>query len=68
MRVKMFRTRRWKLIHYEGESGGELYDLASDPWELRNLYSNEKHKIIREELKQRLSAHQAKCCRGARGA
>lgn len=29
------RTNRWKLVRYERAS--ELYDLANDPWELRNL-------------------------------
>jgi arylsulfatase A-like enzyme len=32
----MVRTARWKYVRYIGH-GDELYDLTSDPGELRNL-------------------------------
>lgn len=32
------RTREWKYIHYPMKEHGELYDLAADPRELRNLF------------------------------
>ncbi len=31
------RTDRWKLIHWDYPEAWELYDLASDPGEDRNL-------------------------------
>jgi len=34
----MARTGDWKLVLYLGQPYGELYDLRSDPDELRNLY------------------------------
>lgn len=34
--IRMVRTARWKYVRYIGH-GDELYDLTSDPGELRNL-------------------------------
>jgi arylsulfatase A-like enzyme len=34
--IRMVRTARWKYVRYLGY-GEELYDLGSDPGELRNL-------------------------------
>jgi len=34
------RTEDWKLIHYPGESHGELYDLKNDPDEFANLWAD----------------------------
>ena len=36
--IRMVRTARWKYVRYLGY-GEELYDLAADPGELRNLAS-----------------------------
>ena len=36
-RTKMVRTERWKLV-MRLRGGSELYDMQSDPWELRNLW------------------------------
>jgi len=41
--VVMRRDERWKLVYYLGETYGELYDLASDPEEIRNLWSSPEH-------------------------
>jgi len=54
--VRMFRTREWKLIDYEGETCGELYNLASDPAELVNLYDRDEYAEVREGLAERLAA------------
>ncbi len=35
--VRALRTRRWKLIHRTSSQRFELYDLASDPFELADL-------------------------------
>jgi len=52
-RIKMIRTRRWKLGYY-GAENGELYDMDTDLWELNNLYGSLKHKDIVYELKEKL--------------
>ena len=41
-RCKMVRSERWKLVVRE-TGGDELYDLAADPWELRNLHGRSEH-------------------------
>jgi arylsulfatase len=51
--AKMVRTARWKLNYYPGH-GGELYDLAEDPGETRNLYGDAAHQATARELKGRL--------------
>ena len=51
--AKMARTGRWKLNYYPG-NGGELYDLANDPGESRNLYADPAHAAVRRELEQRI--------------
>ncbi|MBM3796001.1 MAG: DUF4976 domain-containing protein [Acidobacteria bacterium] len=38
MGYRAVRTARWKYIHYlHVKDADELYDLAADPYELRNL-------------------------------
>lgn len=51
--AKMVRTRRWKLNYYPGH-GGELYDLANDPGETRNLYADPERQSTVRELKDRI--------------
>lgn len=51
--AKMIRTSRWKMNYYVGH-GGELYDLESDPGELRNLYLDAAHQRTVRELKGQL--------------
>lgn len=47
------RTHDWKYIEYEtGEC--ELYDLAGDPYELKNLCNQKKYTEKQAELKTRL--------------
>lgn len=44
------RTTRWKLVHYRNESEGQLFDLESDPGEVRNLWHEAGCQDVRREL------------------
>ncbi|MEW6354694.1 MAG: sulfatase-like hydrolase/transferase [Planctomycetota bacterium] len=58
---KCVRTKDWKLAHYPrrmypddiGEVG-ELYDMANDPWEMKNLFKDPAQKERIAELRQTL--------------
>ncbi|MCL2815310.1 MAG: sulfatase-like hydrolase/transferase, partial [Oscillospiraceae bacterium] len=41
---------RYKLVYHAGSGKGELYDLESDPRELKNLYEAPAYSEIRQEL------------------
>lgn len=54
-RMRMVRTKEWKLVlHLEEGGQHELYDLVNDPNEERNLYGDPKVKAIQDELTERL--------------
>ena len=63
----MWRTPEWKLILFtdrrrtpgQEQIRGELYDLKNDPHEWRNLYADNAHVAIREQLKTQLLARVA---------
>ncbi len=56
---KSIRKGQYRLVHYpraffpeEYPDGfGELYDLAADPWEMRNLYFDQSHQDLVRELR-----------------
>ncbi len=49
------RTERYKYIHYYlAPEEFELYDLASDPGELRNLYGDPQHAALVKEMAARM--------------
>ena len=53
------RTDRWKLIHFYNDIDvWELYDLASDPAEMHNLYGKPGTEEVTADLKARLQALQ----------
>lgn len=60
---KSLRWRNWRLVRYpramfpaEHPDGFcELYDLASDPWEMRNRWQDPACAAIRAELESRLA-------------
>lgn len=65
---RAIRTHRWKYGVTAPDKDGwndassdvyveeYLYDLASDPYELRNLVNDDSHQKVREELRKRLIA------------
>jgi choline-sulfatase len=55
---RMIRTDRFKLIHYPQVQRFQLFDLASDPHELKDLIDDPKHAAAAADLKARLGAWQ----------
>ncbi len=66
----MWRKQDWKLILFlpgrlndaierVGQVQGELYDLKTDPHEWTNLYADQKHAAVREQMKTELLMHLA---------
>ena len=55
MGYKAVRTDRWKYIHYtELERMDELYDLKTDPYEMRNIISRRDAARTLEDMKREL--------------
>lgn len=60
---KSVRKGKYRLVYYPREmfadeypaGFGELYDLLADPWEMKNLFFDAKHKNIITELKDDLT-------------
>jgi arylsulfatase A-like enzyme len=50
----MIRDERYKLVTYHNHRLGELFDLAEDPHELRNLYDEPKYAAERLRLTDKL--------------
>lgn len=53
-RRKMVRTANWKYVHDPMGDEDELYDLQSDPWELRNLVDGSEDRQVVAGLQQLL--------------
>jgi N-acetylglucosamine-6-sulfatase len=57
MGYRAVRTERYKLIRYlELRGMDELYDLETDPYELKNLIDSPEHQRVREELARMLDS------------
>ena len=54
--VRMIRTRNWKYVHRYPYGPQELYDLANDPGEERDLVSEPAQRIRVERMKAQLEA------------
>jgi len=50
-RRKMVRTANWKYVHDPLGDLDELYDLAADPWELRNVAADPTHTATLAEMR-----------------
>ncbi len=53
-RTYAIRTNRYRLVYYNREIGGELYDHASDSGEIDNLWGNPDYADVQMELMARL--------------
>ncbi len=47
------RTARYKLIHFYDDGKWELFDLEKDPRELRSLWDDPEHVIVRSMMTER---------------
>ena len=54
-RRKMVRTAEWKYVHDQMGDRDELYNLASDPWELYNVVDNADHRDVIADLQLKLA-------------
>jgi arylsulfatase A-like enzyme len=50
------REGDWKLIHYPKIDNTQLFNLRDDPFELRDLSTQEAHATTRVRLRTRLDA------------
>ena len=48
--MTMIRSRDWKLVHFLGESYGQLFDLNNDPEEANDLWNNPEHREQNDQL------------------
>ena len=56
LHVKTYVDERYKLTIYHGRTYGELFDLRKDPGEFRNLWTDRKHRKLRNALIGKLLA------------
>lgn len=52
--ITMIRSQTHKLVHYQGQDYGQLFDLTADPGERVNLWSDPKSAAIKAELSETL--------------
>ena len=57
---RMIRTDRWKLVHYPHLEKYQLFDIASDPDELKNVIEEAELQQVAMALKTKLKQWQAK--------
>jgi arylsulfatase A-like enzyme len=55
--LRCIRTKEHKLVHYNNDTCGELYDLSNDPDEFINHYDDGDYADVRGELTDKLVGH-----------
>ncbi len=48
--MTMIRSEKWKLVHFLGQSYGQLFDLEADPGELNNLWDDEGLAALKQSM------------------
>ena len=48
--MTMARCERYKLVHFAGQTYGQLFDLQADPWEVDNRWDDEALADTKREL------------------
>ncbi|MEZ6059219.1 MAG: sulfatase-like hydrolase/transferase [Planctomycetaceae bacterium] len=48
--MTMVRSDTWKLVHFIDEDEGQLFDLANDPDEMKNLWRSAQHSVQKQAL------------------
>ena len=66
--MSMVRSQDWKLVHFLGESFGQLFHLAEDPSEVNNLWdspaaSQKKQELLHTLLEWRIRSQYDTCDR-----
>jgi len=52
--MTMVRDRKWKLVHFAGESFGQLFDLEADPDENINLWNEPDYQVAKHSMLETL--------------
>tara|TARA_Y100000590_G_scaffold410851_1_gene504284 strand:- start:658 stop:1800 length:1143 start_codon:yes stop_codon:yes gene_type:complete len=52
--MTMVRSQKWKLVHFAGESFGQLFDLEADHNETSNLWNNPAYQDVKQSLLETL--------------
>ena len=55
VRMRSLLDGRYRLSLYDGAGWGELYDRASDPEELNNLWNEPGARALRSEMAEKLA-------------
>lgn len=56
-RITAIRTKDYRLIYFGRELGGELYEAASDPGEMNNLYDEPGYETVKINLLELMLEH-----------
>lgn len=57
--MTMVRDDRYKLIEFVDDTDGQLFDLARDPNETRNLWDSDEHRATRDGLRRTIATWRA---------